>query len=40
MPVMYGRERTIWKEKERSRFRVVQVDNLKGLLDIGKIEKV
>ena len=29
---MYGNDTMLWKEKERSRIRAVQMDNLKGLL--------
>ena len=29
--LMYGSERMIWKEKERSRVMAVQMDNLRGL---------
>ena len=29
----------LWKEKERSRIRAVQMDNLRGLLGIRKIDK-
>ena len=29
----------IWREKERSRIRVVQMDNLRGLLGIRRINK-
>ena len=32
MPVLS--ETMIWKEKERSRVRATQMDNLRGLLDI------
>ena len=40
MPVlMYGRETMIWKEKEGCRIRAVQMDNLRGLLDI-KMDEV
>ena len=39
MPVrMYGSETMIRKEKERS--RAVQMDNLRGLLGIRRIDKV
>ena len=34
----YGSETTLWKEKERSRVRVVQMDSLIGLLGIRRIE--
>ena len=41
MPVlMYGTETMIWKEKERSRIRGVKMDNLRGLLGIGRMDKV
>ena len=29
-----------WKEKERSRIRTVQVDNLRGLLGIRRIDEI
>ena len=31
---VYGIDTMIWKEERRSRIRVVQIDNLKGLLGI------
>ena len=34
-----GSETMIWREKERSRFRAVQMDNLKGLLGIRGMDK-
>ena len=37
---MYGSEIKIWKEKESSRIRAVQKDNLKGLLGIRRMSKV
>ena len=38
MPVlMYGSEVMIWKEKERYWIRAVQMDSLRGLLDIKSI---
>ena len=37
--LMYGSEALVWK-KENSRIRVVQMDNLKGLLGIRKMDKV
>ena len=41
VPVLtYGSEIMIWKEKERSRFRVVQIENLRGLLGIRRMDKV
>ena len=33
--LLYGSETILWKE--RSRIRVVQIDNLRGLLGIGRI---
>ena len=36
----YGNETIIWRKKERSSIRVVQMDNLRGLLSIRKIDKV
>ena len=30
----------LWKEKERSRIRAVQMDNLRGLLCIRRMERV
>ena len=41
VPVLtYGRETVIWREKEKSWIRAVQVDNLKGLLGIRKMDRV
>ena len=41
MPVlMYDSETMIWREKERSRIRAVQMDNLRGLLGIRRMDKV
>ena len=41
MPVLlYGSETMIWKEKERSRIRAVEIDNLRSLLDIRRMDKV
>ena len=37
---MYGSETMIWKEKERSRIKAVQMDNLRGLLGIRRMDKV
>ena len=36
---MYGSETIIWKENERSRIRAVQMDDLRGLLGIRRIDK-
>ena len=38
--LMHGSETMLRKEKERSRIRAVQVDNLKGLLGIGRMDRV
>ena len=38
--LMYGSETMLWKEKERSRIRAVQMQNLRGLLDIRRMDKV
>ena len=41
VPVLiYGSETMIWREKERSRTRALQMDNLRGLLGIRRIDKV
>ena len=36
--LMYGRE--IWREKERSSIMVAEMDNLRGLLGIRRMDKV
>ena len=38
--LMYGSETMLWKEEERSRIRVVQMDNLRGLLGIRRMNRV
>ena len=38
--LMYGSETMIWREKERSRIRVVEIDNLTALLGIWRMDKV
>ena len=38
--LMYDSETMLWKEKERSRIRAVQMDNLRGLLGIRKMDRV
>ena len=38
--LMYSSETIIWKEKERSRIRAIQMDNLRGLSDIRRMDKV
>ena len=41
VPVLtYGSETMIWREKERSRIRDVQVNNLRGLLGIRRMDEV
>ena len=36
----YGSETMIWREKERSRIWAVQMDNLRGLLGIRRMDEV
>ena len=38
--LMYSSEPPLWKEKERSRIRVAQMDNLRGLLGIRRMDRV
>ena len=38
--LMYDSEIMLWKEKERSRFRAVQMDNLRGLFGIRRVDRV
>ena len=41
VPVLtHGSETMLWKKKERSRIRAVQMDNLRGLLGIRKMDRV
>ena len=41
MPVlMYGSKTLIWRGKERSTIRAVQMDNRRGLLGIRRMDKV
>ena len=41
VPVLtYGSETMLWKGKQRSRIRAIQVDNLGGLLGIWSIDTV
>ena len=41
MPVLiYCSDTMIWKRKKRSRIRAVQIDNLRGLLGIRRMDKV
>ena len=37
---MYGSETMLWKEKDRSRIMAVQLDNLRGLLGIRRMDRV
>ena len=37
--LMYDSETVLWKEKERSRIRAVQMDNLRGLLSIRRMDR-
>ena len=36
---MYGNVTMLWEEQERSRVRTVQMDNLRGLLSIRRIDR-
>ena len=36
----YGSDTMIWRAEKRSRIRAVQMDNLRGLLDIRRMNKV
>ena len=38
--LMYGSVTMIWKMKEECRIRALQMDNLKGLLDILRMNKI
>ena len=38
--LMYGSETLLWKDKEISRIRALQIDNLKGLLGIRMMDRV
>ena len=41
MPVLtYGSETMLWKEKQRCRVKAVQIENLKVLLGIRRMDKV
>ena len=37
--LMYGSETLLWREKERSRVKALQIDNLRGLLGIRRMDK-
>ena len=38
--LMYGSETMIWEAKERSRIKVVQMDNLRGLVGTRRVNEV
>ena len=38
--LMYGSETVLWKEKERSRIRAVQMENLRGLLVLRRMDRI
>ena len=38
--LVYGSETMLWREKERSRVRAVQMDNLRGLLGIRRMDRI
>ena len=39
IPVLvYGSETRLWKKEKRSRIRAIQMDNLKGLLGIRRMD--
>ena len=38
--LMYGNETMLWKEKERFRIMAVQIDNLRGLLGIRRMDRI
>ena len=38
--LMYGSETMLWKEKEKSRVRAVQMDTLRGLLGLRRMDRV
>ena len=37
--LIYGNETMLWKEKERSRIKAVQMGNLRGLLGIRRMDE-
>ena len=37
--ITYGSETMIWREKEKSRIRAMQMDNLRSLLGIRRMDK-
>ena len=38
--LMYGSETMLWKGKEKSRIRALQMDNFRGLLGIRRMDRV
>ena len=38
--LMFASEIMLWREKERSRMRAVQMDNFRGLLGIRRMDRV
>ena len=38
--LMYDNETILWKEKEMSRIRAVQMDNLRSLLGVRRMERI
>ena len=38
--LMYGNEIKLWKHKETSRIRTIQMDNLRGLLSTRRMDRV
>ena len=38
--LLYDTKTMIWREKERSRIRAVQIDNLRGLLGVRRMDRV
>ena len=38
--LMYGNETMLWKEKERSKIRAVQMGSIRGLLGIRRMDRV
>ena len=38
--VLNGSETILWREIERSKIKALQMDNLRGLLGIGRMDRV
>ena len=38
--LMYGSESMLWKEKEISRIRAIQIDNFRRLIGISRMDRV